>query len=90
MFVLSIRITLSWSKRGGDDNNGILCLIQATCGGTDLGDVTGLLTEGIWPLLVTPVCGESPKAGVVLLESILGSGDVHPCNSADTLSSHAE
>jgi hypothetical protein len=90
MFELCKSITLSWGEHGGDDNNGILSLVQATCGEINLGEFIGFLIKGLWPPLLTPVWGKSPKDGVVLLESILGSGDVHPRNSADTLSSHAE
>lgn len=88
MFELWISITLSWGEHGGEDNNGVLFLVQATCGETDLDEFIGFLIKGLWTPLVTLVWGESPK--VVLPECTLDSEDVHPRNSADTLSSHAE
>lgn len=89
-FELCTSNILSWGEGGGDDNNGILSLVQATWGKTDLGEFTGFLIRGLRLPFLPPVWGKSPEGGVVLLEGILGSGDVHPRNSADTLSSQAE
>lgn len=84
-------VTLAWGMCNGDDSKGILSLAQATCGEIVLGEFIGLLLKrGLRPPCLTPVWGVSPEADEVLLpETILGNGDVHPRSSVDTLSSHA-
>jgi hypothetical protein len=83
--------TLAWGACIGDDSKGILALAQATCGEIVLGEFIELLLKGGRnPPCLTPVRGVLLEDNKVLLpETILGNGDVHPRSSADTLASHA-